>query len=492
MSKFLRLGTSGNLSKSKSCQSKSAHFSSQFPESNSAVIAFNHEIQTKTIGTQTVKCGPEDYTTVIIKQASRHALAKSGSHRTNNNDSEHKSRCRCLDRESNNDKHSKHNKTSNKHKNGNKLELTAAPITHISPITTIPISIPISECILCNEETQRMLSNGEDFTNNNNYWSKPNHHFFRQINGSHNFDYSMKQTEGLGHNLVNQRTGGLPLYMRSSFKEQRMDETPEDKVQSPHNNYQRSQTAKNVMSPQPTRLNNSAGLIERANPNPNPNKTQLFNTSLDSQKRSENKSINRNSNQSNDNINNNNNNHLYVDSSLNVKIEIGSTATTKIDETSAEKCHKKLNDCITNRSNTKISANIHSSNSITKSEDILESETSDKQPILTSATTVTTSMSFPNGFHNNYNNMNGYNKNTEWVQLPTDVTNGVKSLKICNEDNERSNLSNKQNNLLSEIKINSMPHLSPIRQKVAKAKAEFFNSTGPQTPSLVTNLLIEK
>ena len=476
-------------------------------------------IATKSTGTQTVKCGPEECTTVIFKQASRHALAKNASHRSSNCDSEQKnSRCRCSTREITNGKQSKHNKSANKQKNGCRPEASTPPVHHMQavPISAVPITVPISECLICNAQT-KAFPNRHDLTNNN-YWSKANQHFFRQLNGSQRFDYIDKHTDPFDQ-AFDRRAAGLLYIGNGSLgtyaKEQKANEAPKDRVKSNHNSHQNyqnhqnhhnfdgHQTTKNVLSALPTRLNNSC-LTERAKDH----KTPTINGSLDSKKEKTNKITHNFSSIVQNHQNDSNfNNGLYVDSSFNVKIEIGSS--TKLDDTSDEKCQNTeeripINEPTKlgfNENNTKISTNIHSSNSISKNEEQMDSS---KHPILTSATTVTTSMSLPNGYNgynsNNYNNTNGYNKRSDWVQLSPDVTNGIKSLKICNEDNEKSNLSSKQNNLLSDIKINSIPHLSPIRQKVAKAKAEFFNSTGahPQSPMspmnspLVTNLLIDK
>lgn len=555
LSKFLRLGTSGSPTKSKSSQSKSVHFSSQFPEINSAVIAFDDVIATKSVATQTVKCGPEECTTVIIKQASRHALAKNASHsRSNNCDSEQKNnRCRCSAREITNGKQSKHNKSPNKHKYSNRQEASTPPVHHmqavpisgitgISGFSAVPIAVPISECLICNPETKAFPNRHNLTNNNNNYWSKPNQHFFRPLTASHKSDYYSRQSDHFDHgfdkrsaatgllyigngmtainglnglNGVNGITGvgngtvGPTVATQSSqLNQQKANEAPKDRVKSSHNlhshhnhqnhhNFDGHQTAKNfdghVLSALPTRLNNSC-LSEKANDH----KTRAINRSLDSQKEQTNR-ITQNissiiQNQSNDS---NINSGLFVDSSVNVKIEFGSTA--KVNDISDQKCRNQ-EECVPMseqtkfgfNENTKISTNIHSSNSISRNEEQTESG---NNPILTSATTVTTSMSLPNGHSNgNHSNTNGYNNKSDWIPLPTEVTNGIKGLKICNEDNEKSNLSAKQNNLLSDMKINSIPHLSPIRQKVAKAKAEFFNSTGPQSPMspLVTNLLIDK
>ncbi len=464
MSKFLRFGNSGN-SKTKSSNLKSANFSSQFPEINSSVIAYSevikNSVETKSKGTQTIKCGPEDYA-VIIKQASRHALAKN--RHNNNNDYDCKNRICCsFDYcQLNHCKYSRLNKQSNKCRYG--------PAIHL-PITTQ------SDCILCNTETNKINSNRHDFTNNN-YWSKPNQQFYRQLNGSHKFDNTVKQNERLAnYNSVDKRATS-PLYIGTNALRDQSNETPEENMKS-------YQTSRNLFSPQTSRLNNSTNIIEKPK-----NKSHLINTSFDSQnpikessfKLTQNHSSN--ATQSLENSPTNTSNHDFtVDNSVNVKIEIGSSATSRL-----TKIGDKTDDSMaqTYQNNNKSSATTYiRSNSIIKpgSEQHMESQSTD--PLLTSATTVTTTMTLPNVYNNNYNSK------TNWVQSPTDAAEIVKSLKLCNEENNTSKLSNKQNNLLSDLRINSIPHLSPIRQKVAKAKAEFFNSTCPQTP-MVSNLLIEK
>ncbi|KAH9390061.1 regulation of otic vesicle morphogenesis, partial [Tyrophagus putrescentiae] len=97
-SKILKFGQnssngSGNHLKSRSssaCSVKSTHFGSQFPEVTTTTETLNDTEQqqetmtTKTVeltsvATQTVKCGSEDMVTLILKQAGRHALARSRS-----------------------------------------------------------------------------------------------------------------------------------------------------------------------------------------------------------------------------------------------------------------------------------------------------------------------------------------------------------------------------------------------------------------------------
>jgi hypothetical protein len=275
----------------------------------------------------------------------------------------------------------------------------------------------------------------------------------------------MKQNERLAHynyNSVDKRATS-PLYIRTNALRDQSNETPEENMKS-------YQTSRNVLSPQTSRLNNSTNIIERPK-----NKSHLINTSFDSQnpiKESSFKFTQNHSSNATQSLEKSPSNHDFtVDNSVNVKIEIGSSATsrlTKIDD----KTDDSMAQTYQNNSKSSASTYIHS-NSIIKpaSEQHMESQLTD--PLLTSATTVTTTMTLPNVYNN-------------WVQSPTE-----KSLKLCNEENNTSKLSNKQNNLLSDLRINSIPHLSPIRQKVAKAKAEFFNSTCPQTP-MVSNLLIEK
>ncbi|CAG2102617.1 unnamed protein product [Medioppia subpectinata] len=502
LSKFLRLGTSGgNVTKPKAFASKSANFSAQFPEMNGAIVAYNSDTtRMKSTATQTVKCGPEDYATVIIKQASRHALAKNGSHsqkHAKDNDCRN-TRCHCFDRELTNGKHcvstSRASKSLNKCKYGNKLELSSTPSTAIAPIS--PISTPIDECLLCNcncnPEIQKIDSNRQDLTNNNNYWSKTNHQFLKQYNGLNGFDYKKTKptNDGLSSNC-DQRTTTSPHYMRSSFREQKaVDIVPEENLKG----YPIHPTPKYTASAHTTtRLNNSMNLNERPKED---NKSQLFNTCLDSQNDCQNKftqNFPSNQNQYNDNMYNNSN--YCVDNSVNVRLEIGSTATTKIEDQTSDQTRSDTNRVTqSHRNTTKIvsSTNIHSRLATD------EIQMDAKHPILTSATTVTTTMTLPNVYtnnnHNNIINDNDItfdNKILDWIQTPNDAANGIKSMKLSNHDKShaKSNLLNKQNNLLSEIKINSIPHLSPIRQKVAKAKAEFFNSAGPQSPVPVTNLL---
>ncbi|CAG2178681.1 unnamed protein product, partial [Oppiella nova] len=506
LSKFLRLGTSGgNVSKAKPLASKSANFSAQFPEMNGAIVAYNDTTHTKSTATQTVKCGPEDYATVIIKQASRHALAKSGSQtqsqsqsqKHNNKDNDCRNiRCHCMDREltnGTNGKHSRVNKSLQKCKYANKLETQSpttpiASITAMSPMNAITgISTPIDECLLCNcnPETHKIDSNRQDLTNNN-YWSKANQQFLRQFNGSNGFDYkkTIKPNDGLSSNC-DHRTTTSPLYMRSSsFREHKAaDEVPEDRSKS----YPMHPTPKFTASPHTTttRFNNSMNLIERPKDNRD-NKSQLLNTRLDSHNDCQNKftqNFPSNPRQCNDNNIYNHNNYC-VDNSLNVRLEIGSTATTNIengDHTGDDHTDDHTVTQTTHANATKI---VNSINTNIHSTVATDDQMDPKHPILSSATTVTTTMTLPNIYSTNDNNNDiTFDTNIlDWIHTPDDAAARLKDMKLCNEDNRRSNhLMNKQNNVLSDIKINSVPHLSPIRQRVAKAKAEFFNSVGPKT-----------
>lgn len=105
LSKLLKFGQPNTANGTNQVKSRSACFGSQFPEvnsSSSAVVPLyksGQRTESVSVATQTVKCGSEDtMVTLIMKQAGRHALARSRSCGGQRSVERHNGSCTCSSR----------------------------------------------------------------------------------------------------------------------------------------------------------------------------------------------------------------------------------------------------------------------------------------------------------------------------------------------------------------------------------------------------------
>lgn len=521
LSKLLRLGTNG---KTKANNNKCVNFSSQFPEGD--IIKSN-----ETKATQTIKCGIENQNiaALIIKQASKHALIK---YRQNNGDYMLRNNkvCCCFVDQCNNCncdcistcKNSRHTKptssTSNKYKR-----------------------VPQGECY-CNICCCNICMN-TNYVNDCCGCNRPIS-YHRESSGSHrcNFQYKdAKQLEYYNYNnnqdIVHQKriipssnhyVTTKPFMMNDSSKlsstfdkklslyNHENDKNSHQYQDEPFTYHQKSLSNCNginvieknkIMSQIEPTISTAATATATAAV------SSSLSSSLSHNQFIKEKQFNTNIIQEHPLPDSNHvilhpkntqtaNNKFVVDNSVNVKIEIGSSTnintmtTTSIDDDLATSSTSVTTTTETTSENHLYDYNKLSSptSAMLNSFPILNNRETkattqefpqiNKPSFLTSAT-VTTSMTIPNGT----SNING-NGILHYDHVKNIGSNNQQENNTVMQQPINKIGMNKQNcKYKNQIQIDSIPHLSPIRQKVAKAKAEFFNSACPQSILTNNNLL---
>ena len=210
-SKILKFGQnsgngSGNHLKSRSssaCSVKSTHFGSQFPEVTTTTETLNDTEQqqetmtTKTVeltsvATQTVKCGSEDMVTLILKQAGRHALARSrscgGGGQRSVERYANENRCLCSAKHHHNNyrESSRNGRQSNGSNRGYHTKYYLIGENENSTTQTTELTEMSLKC-QCN--LAEHLSFADSIVSNDSYHGRHNHHH-QQQNHNHNHQRS--------------------------------------------------------------------------------------------------------------------------------------------------------------------------------------------------------------------------------------------------------------------------------------------------------------